>query len=216
MIRVALAAPSAMLLAGLESLVARDGAFTIVESTTRVDDLGELLDAIEIDVLVVVVDDPVLFHLPGASSPDGGGRPAAAIILLLDSSDLASLGDWLRRGARGVLPRDAEPREIVAAIEGVAAGLVVIPAGEVAALQSASPRSLARLASEAQSAALSPREREILGLLAEGLGNKLVAARLGISEHTVKTHVASIFTKLGAETRAEAVAIGARTGVILL
>ena len=49
-----------------------------------------------------------------------------------------------------------------------------------------------------------------------GLGNKIVAARLGISEHTVKTHVASIFQKLGADTRAEAVAIGARTGVIML
>jgi DNA-binding CsgD family transcriptional regulator len=63
---------------------------------------------------------------------------------------------------------------------------------------------------------LSPREREILSLVAEGLGNKIVAARLGISEHTVKTHVTSIFEKLGAESRAEAVAIGARTGVILL
>jgi DNA-binding CsgD family transcriptional regulator len=48
------------------------------------------------------------------------------------------------------------------------------------------------------------------------MGNKIVAARLGISEHTVKTHVASIFQKLGADTRAEAVAIGARSGLILL
>jgi DNA-binding CsgD family transcriptional regulator len=63
---------------------------------------------------------------------------------------------------------------------------------------------------------LSPREREILGLVADGLGNKIVASRLGISEHTVKTHIASIFTKLGADTRAEAVAIGARQGMILL
>jgi two-component system, NarL family, response regulator YdfI len=215
-IRLALAAPSAMLLAGLESLLARDGAFTIVESTTQLDELGEMLDTAEIDAVVVVVDDPVNFHLPGASSPDGEGRPAAAIILLLDSSDLASLGDWLRRGARGVLPRDAEPREIIAAIEAVAAGLVVLPASELAALQSATPRGFARLSSQPQSASLSPREREILSLLAEGLGNKIVAARLGISEHTVKTHVASIFTKLGADTRAEAVAIGARTGLILL
>ena len=53
-------------------------------------------------------------------------------------------------------------------------------------------------------------------MLAEGLGNKIVAARLGISEHTVKTHVASILSKLGADTRAEAVAIGARSGVLML
>jgi DNA-binding CsgD family transcriptional regulator len=53
-------------------------------------------------------------------------------------------------------------------------------------------------------------------MLAEGLGNKIVAARLGISEHTVKTHVASILAKLDAGTRAEAVAIGARLGLIML
>ena len=63
---------------------------------------------------------------------------------------------------------------------------------------------------------LTPREVEVLGMLAEGLANKNIAARLGISEHTVKTHVASILTKLDAFSRAEAVAIGARQGLILL
>jgi DNA-binding CsgD family transcriptional regulator len=63
---------------------------------------------------------------------------------------------------------------------------------------------------------LTPREVEVLGMLAEGLGNKQIAARLGISEHTVKFHVASIFTKLHASSRTEAVTIGARAGVILL
>ena len=63
---------------------------------------------------------------------------------------------------------------------------------------------------------LTRREVEVLGFLAEGLANKNIAARLGISEHTVKTHVASILTKLDAFSRAEAVAIGARQGLILL
>lgn len=63
---------------------------------------------------------------------------------------------------------------------------------------------------------LSPRESEVLNLLAAGLGNKEIAWRLKISEHTVKFHVTSIFNKLNASGRAEAVAIGVRHGLILL
>jgi two-component system, NarL family, response regulator YdfI len=64
--------------------------------------------------------------------------------------------------------------------------------------------------------ALTPREIEVLGMLAEGLGNKVIATRLGISDHTVKTHVAAVFGKLAVSTRAEAVASGARLGLIML
>jgi DNA-binding NarL/FixJ family response regulator len=64
--------------------------------------------------------------------------------------------------------------------------------------------------------ALSPREIEVIAMLAEGLGNKVIAARLGISDHTVKSHVASIFAKLGVSTRAEAAVNAARLGLIML
>jgi DNA-binding NarL/FixJ family response regulator len=63
---------------------------------------------------------------------------------------------------------------------------------------------------------LTPREAEVLGMLAEGLGNKVIATRCGISEHTVKTHVAAVFAKLGVSTRAEAVASAARAGLLML
>jgi DNA-binding NarL/FixJ family response regulator len=63
---------------------------------------------------------------------------------------------------------------------------------------------------------LTPREQEILGMLAEGLPNKAIASRLGISDHTVKTHLEAIFDKLGASTRAEAVARAVRAGLLLL
>ena len=69
---------------------------------------------------------------------------------------------------------------------------------------------------EAPDAPLTPREIEVLRLLAEGLANKNIAWKLKISEHTVKFHIASIFTKLNVSSRAEAVAIGIRQGVILL
>jgi DNA-binding CsgD family transcriptional regulator len=65
-------------------------------------------------------------------------------------------------------------------------------------------------------AALTNREREILALLADGLGNKQIAARLGISTNTVKTHLELLFEKIGVSSRAEAVAVGARRGLLLL
>ncbi len=214
MIRLALAAPSAMLLAGLEALVMRDGAFTVVERVAHLDDVAETLEGADVDVVVAVVDAPSRLALPSTSD----GDPVAQRWILLLDGDADVVAEWVRRGARAVLPRDAEGQEILAAIDAVHAGLAVVPASVADALTARAARGTPRLtsASTAEAAPLSPREREILALLAEGMGNKIVAARLGISEHTVKTHVASIFQKLGADTRAEAVAIGARTGLILL
>ncbi|MEO7966088.1 MAG: response regulator transcription factor [Gemmatimonadaceae bacterium] len=217
MIRLALAAPSAMLLAGLESLLADDGSHTVVERSARLESLVESLEGAEVDVVVAVVEDATRFR-PFADA--NGDAPARSLpmVLLVDTARGPSPNEWLRRGVRAVLPRDAEPREIHAAVEAVAAGLVVVSASDVSALVGPTPRRASRLSGQLQPATvpLSPREREILSLMAEGLVNKIIAARLGISEHTVKTHIASIFQKLDAETRAEAVAIGARSGVILL
>ena len=63
---------------------------------------------------------------------------------------------------------------------------------------------------------LTPRETEVLGMIADGLGNKIIAARLGISTHTVKFHIASIFAKLEAGSRTEAVTIGIRKGLLMI
>jgi two-component system, NarL family, response regulator YdfI len=93
---------------------------------------------------------------------------------------------------------------------------VTLPADLAVDLASGSRASTSVRQTAASSQPLTRREMEVLGMLAEGLANKNIAARLGISEHTVKTHVASILTKLDAFSRAEAVAIGARQGLILL
>jgi DNA-binding NarL/FixJ family response regulator len=96
-------------------------------------------------------------------------------------------------------------------VHAVNAGLVVT-----------TPESLAELLPDAQPFAeqlaepLSEREVEVLDLLAEGLSNKLIAHRLSISEHTVKTHIASIFAKLGASNRTEAVSQAIRRGLVML
>lgn len=113
--------------------------------------------------------------------------------------------------------RSSEEFEIV----GVAETSAEVPPGtELVVIARAaaptSPRTAGRAGIDESPATLSPREREILALLADGLVNKQIAARLGISTNTVKTHLELLFEKLGVATRAEAVAMGVRRGVLLL
>ena len=108
--------------------------------------------------------------------------------------------------AAGVLPRDASPMQIAAALRAVEAGLSVRPRAQTpgfAPSEDAAPPPL-----------LTPRELEILTAVGEGLSNKAIARRLGISAHTVKFHLEAVFAKLDARTRAEAVAKGLRRGLI--
>jgi len=99
----------------------------------------------------------------------------------------------------GVLPLDADTNQIDAAIRAVAAGLIVRPPG-------ARESGFGAMRETDGQALLTPRELEVLAALAEGLTNKAIARRLDISLHTVKFHVESLFRKLGARTRTEAVA----------
>jgi two-component system, NarL family, response regulator YdfI len=112
----------------------------------------------------------------------------------------------LRAGARAALPRFSAPDEVAAAVQAVAAGLLVLHPDLADSLEPV----------YAAGTPLTPRERQVLSMLADGLGNKTIAARLTISDHTVKAHVAAIFEKLGVSTRAEAAALGLRRGLIAL
>ncbi len=113
----------------------------------------------------------------------------------------------LRQGARGALPPNATPIEIRAALEAAAAGLLVLPASGMENWPTPTAES---------DGALTNREREVLRLLAEGVGNKEIAWRLNITEHTVKFHVSSLMTKLNAGSRTEAVTQGIRRGYVSL
>jgi len=137
-------------------------------------------------------------------------RTAPVLALVPDEEGVA--GAWAA-GARGILRRDAPAADLVAALFAVARGLVVLeaPLAESAlALGDAPPLDLTGVEP------LTPREREVLALVAEGLPNKLVADRLGVSERTAKFHVGQILQKLGAQSRTEAVMRGARLGLVVL
>jgi DNA-binding NarL/FixJ family response regulator len=128
------------------------------------------------------------------------------VVALISDEDAAAEA-W-NAGARGLLRRDIDGMRLVAAALATARGLTVLdfPPAALAATAVPSPGD----------DSLTPREAEVLALMAEGLPNKAIAARLGVTEHTAKFHVNAILRKLGAQSRTEAVVLATRRGLLLL
>ena len=181
MIRVQIETGSAVTRAGVEALLREQSGIEVVSAASEAD---------------------VLIREEAPELPDGtSGLPVVVL------TDELSPQDALRSGARAVLPRNAAPSQIIAAIYAASAGLIVIPAEESATIAHHVPL-------EQIPEPLTPREMDVLEMVAEGLSNKVIAYRLGISEHTAKFHVNSILAKLSAGTRTEAVMRGIRLGLI--
>jgi DNA-binding NarL/FixJ family response regulator len=142
------------------------------------------------------------------------GQPVRVIILTTFHLD-EYVHDALRAGAKGFLLKDAAPTEIVAAIRAVAAGEAWLgPAVTSRLIDEFVTRPEQNTSTPAQMAQLTPREREVLVLLAQGLSNADVARQLFISEATVKTHLAHVMTKLGVREKAQAVIAAYQTGLV--
>jgi DNA-binding NarL/FixJ family response regulator len=206
---VLVGAATAVVRAGLEAVIrAREG-LTVVAAApgTLAQQVGQRAPDV---VLVDVPDGRVGRALGGL----GDQPPPPAVVVLTDDARSALAAGRLRPGVRAVLPRTASPAEIGAAVEAAALGLAVFHPDGLAALRSTAVA--ARADPDVLDQRLTPRETEILAMMAEGLGNKRIATRLAISSHTVKFHVASILAKLGAASRTEAVTIGVRRGLILI
>jgi DNA-binding NarL/FixJ family response regulator len=148
------------------------------------------------------------------SLEDNGLARQTPILLLLEQATQNKMSRAIRLGIRGVLPSDVASAQLLSAVSAVAKGLLVLQPAEQA-LAAASTQSRNDETAELFEP-LTAREKEVLQMLAGGLGNKQIAARLKISEHTAKFHVASILGKLGASSRTEAVSLGLRGGLILL
>jgi len=207
-IRLLIAAPSAIVRAGLESVGAHNSGIEVVGASSLAG-LSAAIDRHQPDVVLAAVEahhDEPPEDLIALANRDG----APAIVVMAPDLQSSWTGDALRSGIRAVLPGDLGPREIQAAVEAAAAGLVVLHPQDIPALVADRPLPAA------QSQMLTPREIQVLAMLAEGHGNKTIAWKLGISEHTAKFHVASILSKLNAGTRTEAVTLGIRRGLILI
>jgi len=203
-IRVLVVAPRPALRAGLRAMLERSG-------FEQVEDQGSLNGAEPLAADVLVLASPAwqedLAGIGGAGSP--------GVVLLADLPGAEIVLSRLGLSGWAALPEDADPEQLRLAVESVAQGLALLPAETAASLLGASARAGVAAASGPEEP-LTPRELEVLQLLSQGLSNKMIARRLGISEHTVKFHVSSTYAKLGASNRTEAVSHAARRGVISL
>jgi DNA-binding NarL/FixJ family response regulator len=132
-----------------------------------------------------------------------GEWPAARVVLLTASGGNEDIYRALRAGAQAYLLKSVSPTELVRAIRDVCAGRRVIP-----------PDVAAQLAERMPLSDLTPRELEVLGLIVDGCANKEIAARLGLGETTVKTHVANVLGKLDVEDRTQAATAALTRGIV--
>lgn len=212
--RVLIVAPYASLRAGLEALLASETECLVVGAAAGSEELEHLLPALRPDALLVDGEqtaEEINNILTLAVEADVG-----LVVLGDNGEDMGRLlaGD---APAWAYLRREAEGGEIAAALRALAAGLVVIDrtlAGRLQVSAPIQPRPAAGTVLSRET--LTGREREVLEWMAQGLANKQIAAKLAISLHTVKFHVASILAKLGASSRTEAVTLGARNGMVTL
>ncbi|WP_084910083.1 LuxR C-terminal-related transcriptional regulator [Burkholderia ubonensis] len=211
-VRVAVVAASPQARASLQALVDATPTLDFAGSAADVAALADRL-AGELPDVVLVELEPQAGDLPALGADRHPAMPA--LVLLTDEADSDWIHDALAGGATALLPRGATPGEISAAIEAVAAGLCVL-SPEILARLMAERKAPRQMASAALVEMLTPREIEVLTMLAEGLGNKEIARQLDISDNTVKFHLSSIFGKLGASSRTEAVMQGMRHGLIMV
>jgi DNA-binding NarL/FixJ family response regulator len=204
-------------------------AILALDAATRGDIASTLKAAPGLEVVGAAEDEAALVHLLESvrvnvivmaagldATPAVAHWLAEEAIVVAIVADRAQAAAALRGGVRAVLLDPVDGAELLAAIRAVAVGLLVLPADLLEALLQPRGSHEAQSAGAASVEALTPRELEVLALIVAGASNKLIAQRLGISVHTAKFHVAGLFEKLGAGSRAEAVGIAARLGLVLL
>jgi DNA-binding NarL/FixJ family response regulator len=210
MTRVFVAAPTPMMRMGLRGMLAEaDGVEVVGDAPSLSEYASEVAEA---DVLVVA-DDELLGEVRFATPEEG----TLAVLILSDHEEARAVSTLRALPLRGwgLLSPNAATEELHAAVSAVSQGLVVLPL-ELSERLFSAYTPFGTLEPEPMDEPLTPRESEVLELLGQGLSNKMIARQLHISEHTVKFHVSSVYGKLGASSRADAVSRGARKGLITL
>ena len=185
--------------------VLRSGLAQLLEQAEGIELVGLAADGAEgIELALSTRPDVVLMDLqmPGLDGVEATSRilsscEATRVVVLTSFSDRERILDALDAGATGYLLKDAAPDELLRGIRAAAAGQA--PLAPKAATELLAERRDVRPATE-----LTPREREVLVMVAEGLPNKLIARRLDISEKTVKAHLTRVFERIGVSDRTQA------------
>jgi two-component system, NarL family, nitrate/nitrite response regulator NarL len=205
---VALPSPLRVLVVG-EDALARAGLRAMAEAAGFA--VAGELELGGLDAEPAIADAALLDLGPSAAGIDALPLlvPRLPVLVVLWSEEPAR--EALAAGARGVLRRERLAERLAAGLRAVAEGLLVVDPAVTEAVLRPLPPAVSPLVEP-----LTLRETEVLALLVEGLSNRAIAARLGISEHTAKFHVGAVLGKLGAQSRSEAVALAARLGLVAL
>jgi DNA-binding NarL/FixJ family response regulator len=206
MIRVAIADDHRVVRVGLEQLLATFDDVEAVGAAAGGEEAVVLCLERRPDVLLLDLSMPDVDGIE-VTRRVTAGAPGTRIVVFTSFSDRERIVKVLDAGAVGYLLKDAEPEEIHAAIQAASRDEAPIAPRAAAAL-------LADRASRPPAVELTAREREVLSLVIEGLANKQIARRLGISEKTVKGHLTNLFQRIGVTDRTQAALWAERTGIL--
>ena len=208
MIRIAIADDHPVVREGLVAMLETEPDFEVAGTAATGAEAAALVARVDPDVMLLDLELPELDGVGVLRRLAAEGARVRVIVFTVFDTDERIIAA-VEAGAPGYLLKGAPRGELFAAVRTVAAGgSLLAPVASSAVLR--------RVRGEASTGgpSLTPREREVLQALARGLGNKQIAARLGVSERTVKFHVSALFEKLGAGNRTEAVTIAARAGLV--
>ena len=208
MIRIAIADDHPVVREGLVAMLETEPDFEVAGTAATGAEAAALVARVDPDVMLLDLELPELDGVGVLRRLAAEGARVRVIVFTVFDTDERIIAA-VEAGAPGYLLKGAPRGELFAAVRTVAAGgSLLAPVASSAVLR--------RVRGEVPTGgpSLTPREREVLQALARGLGNKQIAARLGVSERTVKFHVSALFEKLGAGNRTEAVTIAARAGLV--
>ncbi len=214
MMRLVLVTPALAMRAGLAALLSTSESVEVIAEGATLEDVLPL--PAETDILLLATDLISLAELRDLLQP---AQAVGVLFLVSDEYRATRLAAGLSPRPWGILPLECSTEELLAALHALQEGLI---AGSPSLLEPL----FIRLSDPAGSSGDAPpdlpvdplteREAQVLQLLAQGLANKQIASTLGISEHTVKFHISSVYTKLGVASRTEAVRQGVRQGLVIL
>ena len=211
MVAIAIFSADPAMCRSLEELLREDSALSIAGVVDDPAAISLLIDQNHVNV--VLADAPAREQLADWRTRHN----QTAFVFFVDGADEEASLEALYAGARAILPRKAKPDDIVTAIKAVTNGLAVLPGDLLLTLLSKASLVGELLDdNDVDRARLTARELEVLAAMADGVSNKAIARRLGISFHTAKFHVAAILAKLNADSRTEAVAKAAQLGLVML